>query len=450
MPSSRLYACCASLLLIAANATALPKQEPPPPTPAQWRALQLQAADKAEQIMRQAEGRKSLLGRYESMVTAMTEGDPNHAFSVIFGQYLSWYQTYIGDYPNAAASFSIQQPALPDDRPSPLGGDERAQPAAAAILELAQGRQAVFFNEAHHLPLTRTLTVELLAGLRAQGFDTFAVETIYASDGELASRGYPIQGSGFYTNEPICAEMVRSALKLGYRVVAYEAEEAGSGDVRERAQARNIYERVFKRDPKARLVVDAGYAHIQESGSYLGGATMAMHLRKLSGIDPLTVEQTMLIPHPDPAQDHPYYTAAVQRLQPTAPWVFIGKDGAPWALRPGYDVSVFFPPPVLRRGRPTWLALGGLRKPYLVDGATACKEQYPCLIEARYADEADDAIPADRMVFDPPPRHARSRSGLRPANGASSGELYLRAGQYRLQATDAEGHVLTRRNINIR
>lgn len=420
-----------------------------PPTPAQWRALQLKAADRAERIMRQADHQKSLLARYETMVSAATEGDTNPAFGVIFGQYLGWYQTYIGDYPHAAQSFSIQETLQPGDRPSPLAAGFTAQPALDAIAALARDRRAVFFNEAHHLPLTRTLTIQMLARLRAEGFDTFAAETLYASDTQLASRGYPIEGSGFYTNEPLCAEMVRTALKLGYRVVAYEDDGEASADQRERAQARNLYQRVFQRDPHARLVVDAGYAHIQEAGAYLGGSSMAEHLRELSGIDPLTVEQTMLIPHPQPEQNHPLYAALVQQLTPSQPMVFVDKAGKPWALREGYDVSVLFPPEVMRRGRPTWLALGGLREPYRVQGDELCKGQYPCLVEARYAAEGDDAIAADRVVFDPAPPFVRQDKAVRPMDGATSTELYLRPGTFRLQASDAQGHMLGRRTISV-
>lgn len=441
-------ACFTILLLWSGPARPLPKP-PAPPTPEQWHALQMRAVDKADGIMHEADTRKSLLGRYEVMVAAASAGDPNPAFRVIFGQYLSWYETFIGDYANAATSLSIQELLQADDHSSPLDSDAQARPAIDAIPELARGRQAVFFNEAHHLPLTRTLTVQLLARLRAEGFDTFAAETLYAADGKLGTRGYPVEGSGFYTQEPICAEMVRTALKLGYRVVAYEAGDENSGDARENRQARNLYERVFKENPRARLVVDAGYAHIQESGVYLGGRSMAEYFRKMTGIDPLTVDQVALIPHPDPADEHPYYAAIVQKLAPSQPLVFVQADGTPWSLRPGYDVSVFFPPQHLRRGRPTWLTLGGLRKPFRIAGEESCKGEYPCLVEARYSDEGDDAIPADRLALDPPPPYAHADDGLRPAGGESSGELYLRPGTYRLLATDAQGHPLTRRTITV-
>jgi hypothetical protein len=418
-------------------------------TAAQWRAAQFAAADRAERIMHEADRRHGLLAQYLAMMDALQASDPkDRAFDLVFSQYLAWYQSYVGDYPHAQASFSVQESLQPGDRPSPLDAGYAAVPALEAIPALARNYRAVFLNEAHHIPLTRSLTVQLLAKLRAEGFDYFAAETLYPDDAQLQARGYPTAASGFYTREPVCAEMVRTALKLGFKVVAYEAGDGGSGDARERAQARNLYERVFGRDPAARLVVDAGYAHIVEEGPYLGGASMAEHFRAISGIDPLTVEQTMLIPHPDAAQDHPYYTAAVQRLHPQAPVAFL-RDGRPWALRDGYDVSVLFPPPRLRRGRPDWLALGGLRRPYFVSGEVPCRGDYPCLVEARYAGEGDDAIPADRLLFDPPPPRPPPRDRPRPAGGATAGELYLRPGRYELVFSDRDGRRLARWRIDV-
>ena len=163
--------------------------------------------------------------------------DKDKAFRIVFGQYMSWYQTFIGDYPGAHESYSIRQLAARDDAPSPLGGDWSPKPALDAIAGLARGRKAIFLNEAHNVPITRSLTVQLLPRLRAEGYTYFAAETLYESDAEgLRQRGYPIPKSGFYTMEPIAAEMVRSAIRLGFKIVAYESEPPGNGDVREYAQ----------------------------------------------------------------------------------------------------------------------------------------------------------------------------------------------------------------------
>jgi hypothetical protein len=415
----------------------------------QWQAAQVAAAQKSEQIMQEANKHKSLLAQYRVMRYPYAT-DPDPAFHIIFGQYLSWYQTFVGNYPDAAVSFSIKQPAQADDRPSPLGNaDYRARPALEVIPELAKNYRAVFLNEAHNIPLTRTLTVQLLGKLRAEGFNYFAAETLYQTDTGLQARGYPVANSGFYTEEPIYAEMVRTALKLGFKVVAYEALSAATGDAREAEQARNLYREVFKNDPQARLVVNAGYAHIQESGVYLGGSSMAQHLRKLSGIDPLTVEQTMLYPHPSASDDHPDYAPVMQQLRPSAPIVFVNKQGQPWSLRPGYDVSVFFPPERIKRGRPTWLDLGGSRKPYLVSGER-CNHVYPCMVEARYAGEGADAIPADRLVLDPLPLNATTSDRISNGLIEPHSLLYLRPGKYRLTYTDADAHQLFASDITIR
>ncbi|MGA9343063.1 MAG: hypothetical protein WBV61_12130 [Rhodanobacteraceae bacterium] len=407
-------------------------------TPYQWQAQQRVAFEQSEKVYGQALKRNGLLAQYRAMRDAY-QADRNAAFRIVFGQYLSWYQTFIGDYPGALESYSIAQAPGPDDSRSPLETGYTAKPALDAIARLAHGHKAIFFNEAHNVPLTRTVTLQLLAKLRADGYNWFAAETLYASDTGLQKRGYAIQKSGFYTNEPILAEVVRTAIKLGFKVVAYESSDEVAGDKREYQQAKNLVDNVFKNDPDARLVVDAGYAHIQESGRFLGGRSMAEHFHAISGIDPLTIEQTMMIAHPKPAQDHPIYRAVIDALHPATPIVFVDKDGAPWSLKAkAYDATVFFPPPVLRDNRPTWATLGGLRVPYLV-GNELCENHYPCLIEARYANEGDDAIPADRVVLD----------RIDKISVESSSDLYLRPGHYRLTATDIDDKVFTRRNIDV-
>ena len=417
-------------------------------SPYQWRQAQKVAFEASEKVYKQALQRKGLLAQYKAMLDAY-RADKDKAFRIVFGQYLSWYQSFVGDYVGAHDSYSIRQLPASDDAPSPLSGSWQPRPAREAIAELAKGRKAVFFNEAHNVPLTRTLTVELLQTLRDDGYTHFAAETVYSTDKDLQQRGYPIAESGFYTVEPICAEMVRTALRLGFKVVADESEQEGDGDVREHAQAKNLQDRVFRQDPDARVVVNAGYAHIQENGRYLGGRSMAQHFRKLTGIDPLTIEQTMLIEHPPGTENHPYYRAIVDKLNPRQPIVFEDRGGKPWSLKPkAYDVSVFFPVDQVREGRPTWADLGGLRRPYSVNG-TFCQGQFPCLVEARYAEEGNDAIPADRLVLDPLGNAESPDERLFHNFIEVRGLLYLRPGRYRLVSLGAEGRVISRREATI-
>lgn len=431
------------LCLLPLAASAVDEQ---PLSPYQWQQQQKAAFEQSEKVYADALKRNGLLAQYKAM-RDVYRSEKNRAFRIVFGQYLSWYQTFVGDYSGAHDSYSIRQLPSSDDASSPLSGGYTAKPALDAIVELAKGRKAIFFNEAHNVPLTRTLTLELLTKLRAEGYTYFAAETLYSADTDLNKRGYPVSKSGFYTMEPIAAEMVRTALQLGFKVVAYESEKEGNGDVREYDQAKNLYERIFKNDPQARVVVNAGYAHIQENGKYLGGRSMAQHFRKLSGIDPLTIEQTMLIEHPPGTEDHPYYHAVIDSLHPTAPIVFEDKDGKPWSLRPkAYDVFVFFPLEDIRDGRPSWLDLGGLRTPHFIS-SSACQNTFPCLIEARYAKEGDDAIPADRLVLDPIANAERLQERLIQGRAVTHASLYLRPGAYRVTGLDTGGHVLFREDI---
>ena len=434
--------CALWLISIATSASAQ--------TAAEWRAQQIAAGDKSDQIMAEARLHPGLLAQYVVLSHAYAS-DHSRAFRLIFGQYISWYLSFLGDYPDAVRSFSIAQPAQYDDHASPLTASSgyTARPAIDAIPELAKNYRIVLFNEAHNVALTRSLTVQLLSRLHQQGFNYFAAETLSRTDTALLSRGYPTHDSGFYTEEPIYAEMVHTALKLGFKVIAYEATaDAATTDERETEQAKNLYTQVFEHDPQARLIVNAGYDHIVKSGTYLDGSSMAEHLYKLTGLPMLSIEQTMMYPRPSRSDDHPYYLAAMKELRPDVPIVFVNAAGKPWALRNGYDLSVFFPPEKLELGRPTWLSLGDLRHPYMVR-ADHCLERYPCLIEAYYSDEAADAIPADRMMLDLSPLliSASNVAVYDSRQSAPSGNLYLRPGKYQLTFTVNRDQVVHKEEI---
>ncbi|RUL65900.1 hypothetical protein EKH79_04125 [Dyella dinghuensis] len=414
-----------------------------------WAAQQQAAAAKTDRIMADVNAHKGLLDQYLAMREAYVS-DNSQAFRLLFGQYVSWYQSFLGAYPEAMDSFSIAQHAQPGDNPSPLAEDGYvARPALDAIPELAKNYRIVLFNEAHNIALTRSLTVQLLSRLHDEGFNYFAAETLVQTDTALTSRGYPTDNSGFYTEEPIYAEMVRTALKLGFKVVAYEATtDTSSSDARESEQAQNLYKQVFARDPQAKLVINAGYEHITTSGSYLGGSSMAEHLHKLVALPMLSIDQTAMYPHPSKEDDHPYYTEIMDKLRPQAAIVFVNAAGKPWALRSSYDVNVFFPPSHVIRGRPAWLTLGELRQPFPTS-ADECHAHYPCLIEARYSNEGDDAIPADRLLLDLAPLETSESnvSLYSSTQGVPSGNLYLRPGSYRLKFITKGEKVVHQENI---
>ena len=318
---------------------------------------------------------------------------------------------------------------------TPLPSNMTAMPAAPAIVEAAKSHRVVMLNEAHTIARTRLLTFELLAPLRKAGFTHLALETLSNTD-PVADRGYPVVNTGYYTTEPVFGEIIRQALALGYVLVPYEynGDEPGQ-QARETGQAANLAA-LLRGQPSARVLVHAGHGHIDKDSLRTAGdaKSMAAELTRLTGIDPLSIEQTMMWDHPTAARQHPYYPQALTlwRAQhngqnPTTPFLLRKPDGQLWSLHPtSNDISVFMAP---WTDDQTWRGLGGLRNPIKLRG-NPCT-QYPCLVEARYQHESVDAIPADRQMLDAPtpitlwlrdgcyrikalPNHTKAKGGTTP------------------------------------
>ncbi|MEJ7665909.1 MAG: hypothetical protein WKG07_43530 [Hymenobacter sp.] len=202
----------------------------------------------------------------------------------------------LADELDSAAVYYRRQPGYGGARPVPAGAALAAQPATATILAATRHRQLVLFNEEHTQPRGRWLVGSLLPALYRQGFRYLALEALNTDDSAgVRRRGYPVASSGFYTNEPHFGNLIRQACTLGFRVVGYDA---ASSD-RERDQARNLLAATLKNDPQARVVALAGHGHIDEQPT--GPVKhMARWLHELSGIDPLTIDQTQLAVWPLP------------------------------------------------------------------------------------------------------------------------------------------------------
>ena len=349
-------------------------------------------------------------------------------------QLLAAIEDQLGLYSEAIRDFPFDnRVSFSGELPPPT--QWQASDAVDTIAKLAEGRRIVMINEAHHDAHTRALTLALLPRLRAEGFTHFAAEALHDADPDLAKRGYAIPASGSqYLREPLYGEVVRQALKLGFVVVPYESD-AGTAADREAGQARQLYRKVFQADPKARLFIHAGYAHIDKAPGNLGTGVkpMAMQLRELTGFDPLSIDQTRwrdigVLLDKDP------YRQLIALYQPAKAVVLTRRDdGSAWTADPSrHDVDVLLPGPGHLR-RPRWLSLEGHRVSRLIT-TDLCRGRIPCVVEARYADESDDAIPADRFTF------------LAP-DGMSS--LYLYPGQYRLRAWGPDGRTLMERRWDV-
>ena len=304
--------------------------------------------------------------------------------------------------------------------------------ALQEIARAARSRQVVMINEAHHVPQHRAFTLQLLAALRKEGYTWFAAETLHPDPG-LAERGYPTAKTGAYIQEPLYGDLVRTALRLGFRVVPYEIEtfEPGRGiEVRERAQAANLVERILKRDPRAKVLIHAGYGHISERTE--PPRMMAGYFKEMSGIDPLTVNQTPMTEHGSPEYEQPLYRWAVDRGLVVEPAIFRDAAGEPWTASKGADMAVFHPRSRYENGRPDWLRMGGLRSPLPLP--LACASPPGCLVKARAAAEAADAIPVDQILVEA---------------GKPAPALMLPDGKFRIRVEDAKGALIDERMVTV-
>ena len=260
------------------------------------------------------------------------------------------------------------------------------------------------------------------------------LERLACRDTALNRRGYPIRATGFYSNEPVFGEFLRVARRLGFTLVPYEAA-TGSQEAREQGPARHIVDRILAKDPKAKIFVYAGYDHINESGTLGGAKPMAMRFRELTGIDPLTVDQTTLTEQADTTYEDSRYRYLMKRVRRQSPFVLRTGDSL-WSARPGvHDVTVIHPRAVSRAFRPNWLYAFENRKAYLLSDEICGMSALDCVVTARNADESPDAVPVDalRLQFSAP----------------GSKTFVLPPGRYVIDAHDGAGTLLSTQTVTI-
>ncbi len=290
-------------------------------------------------------------------------------------------------------------------------------------------------NEAHNKPLHRAFVISLLADLYKKGFRYLAMEMLNNYSNHTLTDLTAL--TGHYSTEPVAGELVRTALKIGYTLVSYEDTLAGihTPSQRDSVQAENIYS-VARTDTSAKILVLASYGHIAERSPVADYVPMAMAFKKISGIDPLTIDQTEMTEESNIEYGRILYRAYTQKFSIPSPSVaMLNNEPLNITNNPDYDLAIIHPPTLYRDGRPTWLALDGLRKPLYIKPAV--KNTF--FIQAFYQKELngkgpDEMIPADQTYI--------------PANNENY-LLYLRKGKYIIVFRDIEYNILGHLNIEV-
>jgi len=161
------------------------------------------------------------------------------------------------------------------------------------IVEKIKGHRVVMFNENHLQPRCRLLINLLLPKLYKEGFNVLALESLSEDEERINRSGFPNVESGFYTRDPNMANLIRTARMYGLKVIGYEDFENTSN--RDLQQAKNLIRKseiVTKNQGK--LIVLAGGGHIEE-GDAGEIKSMAQYFKKLSKIDPYTINQVKFL-----------------------------------------------------------------------------------------------------------------------------------------------------------
>ena len=297
--------------------------------------------------------------------------------------------------------------------------------ASQYILEKAKKVKVILINEGHNIPPHRAFTLSLLQELYNSGFRYFGAETfnnhfVKVPFNQIGDKFYPINKTGYYSREPIFGDLVREALRIGFTIFAYEDTSKNSvvqknGFINEDLSRRDYnmalnIKKILDKDSSAKIIIHAGYGHIVEEKGAMGG-----ELKKLTGINPLSIDQSTMTERALSECENPYF----KMINIQKPTIYIHKSNDSVFLdnsfrnRPDIktknrlDIEVFHPRTTYINKRPDWLYMNGQRKAFNLDEKYLILG-YPILVFAYYADEnTDEAIPID--VFE-----IKSKDDIKP------------------------------------
>ncbi|WP_159477236.1 hypothetical protein [Dyadobacter sp. 3J3] len=340
-------------------------------------------------------------------------------------QFAAWAYSFIGEYHKALKTYDKsggEEPEFPYSDINILS-KYQVRPAVDYIIEQSKKEKIIIINEAHHQPAHRVFTESLLEGLYKNGYRYLGLETL-AEDSLLNIRKWPLVNDGYYSREPQFGNMIRKALKIGFTLFCYE--DLSDPEGREIGEAKNI-KKIIDKDERAKILIHCGFGHLLEDYN-VEPLRMAGALKKISGIDPFSIDQVDWTEHSNSAYEARYYQFA--QTQYSA--VFIDTNGNPYNMRRDsslVDLKVAHPRTQYISKRPSWLLRNDSWKEYKLD-KIKFDINFPCLISAYPIKEDDKAesVPIDQIEI----------------NNYGEKSLILPPGTFILPLTDQNGRTQKR------
>jgi hypothetical protein len=212
-------------------------------------------------------------------------------------------------------------------------------------------------------------------------------------------RGYPSSLTGLYTSDPRFGNTLRRALDLKLEVLGYDFQ-SSSHDGREEYAATALAA-LFEGNPKTKLLVHAGHAHVFKHKTKTGERWLAARLWEKSGIEPFTIWQWS---SQRDARDYAELVRILKKrnipldepvlLMPPPP-TYCGLQDPPYGLA-RVDAIVLHPPDEsVAPGMRTVLFPAEMHK--LVGTWTG--DLWPVVVSAYKRGEPIDAIPLDQLML---------------------------------------------------
>ena len=361
-----------------------------------------------------------LEGKLEEIQSSTTLSEKRKSIeSADLLEWIAFRRSLIGDYSGAIEAFNFARPAKSEDRNGLAQtkqqiNESTLSDALELITKKARDRQIIILNEAHHVPLHRAFALQLSKKLRAIGFEYLACET-FASNVYFPFQNAEVElYDGYYTQEPMFANFIRTAINDKWKFVAYERERTTKGQpsddqkTREYIQASNIVKRILDENPKAKIFIYVGYGHASKfprSVSDSDDSMLAAQLQRLTGIEPLTIDQATLYNQNRSEWLTGAYTAIIKKFNPTTASVLLNshQEIVHIGIDPrAYDIQIVHPQYQLdpKTNREAWLSqLEGFK--YYEIPQNLIDNKKSAVIYAFSKSASDDAVPVDTVQIKP-------------------------------------------------
>ncbi len=263
------------------------------------------------------------------------------------------------------------------------------------ILSQADHEKIIMINEMHCNATHRIFTETLLKDLYAKGYKNLCVEALYndGSDTLLNTLRYSKYEFGTYLWNPQFSNMIRKALKIGFKIHAYETKGDIGGEVREIDQANNMA-KIIEENPDEKFLIHCGSGHALEGNiKFFGGAALAGRLYQLTGIDPFTIDQ-VFYSEKSKRENSNIFSQAFDFENYS---ILLDNNSKPFGYKRGkawMDLVVFHPMTTYINKRPNWVFERGNKDVEI--NMDKINLEFPVMVLAFNSnEELHEAIPID-------------------------------------------------------